>query len=220
MKMNAGKSRSSTLIAVLAAGWLLLAANFTLPGVQAGDQVIVSTTLGELPTTGSFRPGPISSSQALQPSRIGVAPVAIEIAAIDVTAEVEKNQVINSVMQDPTGPWVVSWYKESSRLGEGGNTVMAGHLDYWDVGPAIFYNIGDLAVGDEIRVAGDDGRVYIYTVTEGPVNYDVANAPIQEIVGPTDTPELTLITCGGPFDYQTGQYLQRIVVRASFSGVE
>ena len=40
------------------------------------------------------------------------------------------------------------------------------------------------------------------------------NAPIQEIIGPTTQEDLTLITCGGPFDYQNGVYLQRTVVRS------
>jgi len=44
--------------------------------------------------------------------------------------------------------------------------------------------------------------------------YNVANAPIQEIVGPALTESLTLITRGGPFDDQNGVYLQRTVVRA------
>ena len=116
-------------------------------------------------------------------------------------------------MQDPTGPWVVSWYKETGKLGEIDNIVMAGHLDYWDVGPAVFYNIAQLAPKDPIDVTGDDGETYSYEV-EYVKQYDAANAPIQEIIGPTDTEDLTLITCGGPFDYQNGVYLQRTVVRS------
>ena len=44
------------------------------------------------------------------------------------------------------------------------------------------------------------------------------NMPMDEITGPTDTQSLTLITCGGAFDYVNGQYLQRTVVRATRSG--
>jgi sortase (surface protein transpeptidase) len=36
----------------------------------------------------------------------------------------------------------------------------------------------------------------------------------NDIVGDTGQESLTLITCGGPFDPATGQYLQRFVVRA------
>ncbi|GIW03884.1 MAG: hypothetical protein KatS3mg059_0504 [Thermomicrobiales bacterium] len=67
--------------------------------------------------------------------------------------------------------------------------------------------------GDRIEITGEDGQTYVYEV-DWVRNYDNANAPIQEIVGPTDNESLTLITCGGPFDYVNGVYLQRTVVRA------
>jgi sortase (surface protein transpeptidase) len=150
----------------------------------------------------------------LPPEAVGVIPVAIQIDKAQVNAQVEIIEIVNGVMQDPTGPWVVSWYKDTAKLGEIGNIVMAGHLDYWDVGPAVFYNITKLEKDDPISVTGDDGQTYTYTV-DWIRNFDDANAPIQEIVGPTDAQNLTLITCGGPFDYSTGHYLQRTVVRST-----
>ncbi|MEZ4498595.1 MAG: class F sortase [Thermomicrobiales bacterium] len=56
----------------------------------------------------------------------------------------------------------MSWYEESSRLGEIGNILMAGHSDYWDVGPAVLYNINNLNEGDLIQVTGEDGVIYTY----------------------------------------------------------
>ncbi len=120
-------------------------------------------------------------------------------------------------MLDPTGPWVVSWYKETPKLGAQGNTVMAGHVDYWDVGAAVFYNVKDLKKGDLITITGDDGKVYTYKVDWVRL-YSTADAPIQEIVGPTKKRALTLITCGGEFDYTNGVYLQRTVIRANYVG--
>jgi len=173
---------------------------------------IVSTKTGEVPTTGGLRPGPIG----LNPPPVlaaGVVPVAIKIENAGVDAEVETTDIVDGKMTDPSGPWVVSWYKETAKLGEDGNAVMAGHLDYWDVGPAVFYNVGGLKQKDVIQVTGDDGEVYDYAV-DWVKNYDSENAPIEDIVGPTDKESLTLITCGGPFDYQNGVYLQRTVVRS------
>jgi LPXTG-site transpeptidase (sortase) family protein len=177
----------------------------------AQDQ-IVSTKLGEMPSVGGQRPGPIGLEP--DPAEVeGALPVAISIEKIAVTAQVETIEIVNGVMQDPTGPWVVSWYEETGTLGELNNIVMAGHLDYWDVGPAVFYDIKSLAKGDKIEVTGDDGQIYTYEV-DWVQQYEAANAPIQDIIGPTDTEDLTLITCGGPFDYQNGVYLQRTVVRS------
>jgi sortase (surface protein transpeptidase) len=94
---------------------------------------------------------------------------------------------------------------------------MAGHIDYWDVGPSVFYNLGSVQTGAEIIVTGDDGLQYPFTVdwTELFTSDDM---PMDEITGPTDTQSLTLITCGGAFDYVNGEYLQRTVVRATRSG--
>ncbi len=132
---------------------------------------------------------------------------------VSIDAPIEQQQIIDGVMQNPSGPWVVAWYKETGRLDELGNVVMAGHLDYWDVGPAVFFNLGQLTNGDMIEVIGEDEQVYTYVVRWSRL-YDIATAPIDEIVGPTTIESLTLITCGDPFDYERGEYLQRLVVRA------
>jgi hypothetical protein len=182
-------------------------------GAVLSQDKIVSSTLGEVPTTGGARPGPAGYVPDPVQYRTGALPVAIEIADAFVNAQVETTEIVDGVMLDPSGPWVVAWYQESSRLGEIGNILMAGHLDYWDVGPAVLYNINNLDEGDLISVTGEDGEIYTYSVVWRE-NFDAANAPIQDIVGPTETESLTLITCGGPFDYANGVYLQRTVVRA------
>jgi hypothetical protein len=182
-------------------------------GAVLSQDKIVSSGLGELPTTGGARPGPVGASPDPVQYRTGALPVAIEIADAFVNAQIETTEIVDGVMLDPSGPWVVAWYQESSRLGEIGNILMAGHLDYWDVGPAVLYNVNNLEEGDLISVTGEDGEIYTYSVLWRE-NFETANAPIQDIVGPTETESLTIITCGGPFDYANGVYLQRTVVRA------
>ena len=195
---------------------LVVAGGFT-NWAFAQDQ-IEATLLGEVPTTGGLRPGPAGFEPPAAAGSPGVGPIAIQIDKISLDAQVETIEIVDGVMQDPTGPWVVSWYKETAKLGEIGNIVMAGHLDYWDVGAAVFYNITQLVKEDTVNITGEDGEVYSYTV-DWIRNYDTANAPIQEIVGPTEEENLTLITCGGPFNYETGQYLQRTVVRTTRAAV-
>ena len=180
----------------------------------AQDQTIQSTQLGEMPSGGGARPGPSSGYANTPRARSGVIPVSIRIEKASVDAAIEIIEIVDGVMQDPTGPWVVSWYKETARLGELGNTVLAGHVDYWDVGPAVFWSVRNLVTPDTIEVTGEDGKTYRYQV-DWVESYQVATAPIQDIVGPTARPSLTLITCGGSFDYATGQYLERTVVRAT-----
>ncbi len=100
----------------------------------------------EIPTTGARRPGPIVAVASGSGVRRGVTPVAIQIAKAGVDAPIETGAIIDGMMQDPTGPWVVAWYDDLAALGEGGNAVMAGHVDYWDTGPAVFYNLVELVL--------------------------------------------------------------------------
>jgi LPXTG-site transpeptidase (sortase) family protein len=176
---------------------------------------IESTQRGDMPTTGGMRPGPTGANPVALASP-GFKPVAIKIDAAAVDAVVETLEIVDGVMQNPTGPWVVSWYKETGRLGlEKQNVVVAAHVDYWNVGPAVFYNVSNLKEGDIVDLTGEDNNIYRYQV-EWLELYDADNAPIADIVGDTGETSLTMITCGGEFDYADGEYLSRTVVRASF----
>lgn len=169
-----------------------------------------------VPTTGGPRPGPQGLTLPVSRHR-GVLPAAMQIPAIDVDAEVETRGIVDGAMQDPSGPWVVSWYQETALAGADGNAVFAGHVDYVDVGPAVFYGVKQLVEGDQIILTGEDGRTYTYAVSWYQL-YPVAELTpetIQEIVGPTDEPSVTLITCGGDFNYATGEYIARYIVRAT-----
>ena len=94
----------------------------------------------------------------------GVAPIALQVDKFGIDAPIELGAVVDGIMQDPSGPWVVSWYERLGKIGEGGNVVMAGHVDYWNVGPAVFWDVRDLSAGDIIRVVGEDGKNYEYAV--------------------------------------------------------
>jgi len=211
--------RLSALLALLA----LLATALPGAGLAQGEPAeadatppvqIRSTLTGEVPTTGARRPGPFDLAPAEAADRGGVAPVSLRIDAAAVDAGIEALRVVDGAMPDPTGPWVVAWYENLGALGDGGNVVMAGHIDYWNVGPSVFYNLGALQPGAEIVVTGEDGGVYGYEV-EWVRQYDAEDAPLDEIVGPTPNDALTLITCGGTFDYTNARYLERTVVRAN-----
>ena len=202
----------------LGIGALALGAAAIKPRALLAQPQIESTERGEMPTTGGLRPGPLGVNP--QPLTIaGFRPLSISIDSAGVAAPVEQREIVDGIMQDPTGPWVVSWYKETGRLGVPDvNVVLAGHVDYWNVGPAVFFNLRNLVEGDLVDMAAEDGKVYRYEVQWQEL-YLAENAPIQDIVGPTGEQSLTMITCGGEFNYQTGQYVSRNVVRCRFSEV-
>jgi sortase A len=194
------------MLMVLAAGGL----SFT-----AWAQSIDATDTGEIPTTGGMRPGPVGQNPPTQ-RRKGVTPVAIKIETAQVDSEIEQVDIVNGVMQNPSGPYIVAWYRGTGKLGERNNVVMSGHVDYYNAPNAVFQYLGQLQEGDKIEVTGTNGDTYVYTV-EWTKTYEVASldqAAIDEIVGETDSEKLTLITCIGTFDPNAGEYDNRLVVRA------
>lgn len=193
----------------------LVAASVAAAGSISRDalaQSIQSTQFGEMPTTGGLRPGP-QGNTPVSLAETGAIPASLHIDKAQVDAQVEVVGIVNGVMENPTGPWIVSWYKETAKLGQTGNAVIAGHVDYWNVGPAVFRDLATLQQDDQVQLTGDDKQVYTYAVDYQKL-YQADNAPIQDIVGTTKNESLTLITCGGEFDYATSHYLYRTVVRA------
>lgn len=184
-------------------------------GLRVSLAQIEGNARDDMPTFGGMRPGPVG----MKPARVrrrGVSPIAMKIEKAQVDAQVESQPIEDGVMLDPSGPYVVAWYQDTGQLGQETNIVFAGHLDYYNVGEAVFYHIGILTDGDEIQVIGEGDETFTYAV-EWARNYTVEeldSTTVQEIVGKTETECVTLITCGGAFDYNVGQYLQRYVVRA------
>ena len=192
-------------------------------GILKGRDVIAFAPVegnarGDMPTTGGMRPGPVGMNPAKVRTK-GVTPVAMKIPNAQVDAQVEAQPIQDGVMLDPSGPFVVAWYQDTGKLGQEANVVFAGHLDYYNVGEAVFYHLGALNDGDPIEVIGDDNETFTYAV-DWARQYtidELDTGAIQEIVGRTKDECITLITCGGDFDYNVGQYLQRYVVRAKRS---
>ncbi|MBA2277950.1 MAG: SH3 domain-containing protein [Chloroflexia bacterium] len=198
--------------------------------VAATVIVVLALSVGVTASPGGFPGFTIDGSDDLKAGPLGLnrqavegeVPVAIQIPDATVDAEVELNQIVDGVMQDPSGPWVVSWYEETAKAGDDSNAVMSGHVDYWDVGPAVFYTVGQLQAGSPIEVAGDDGSVYTYEVewVDTFALAELTPETITDLVGPTDYPALTLITCGGDFDRAAGEYLSRTIVRGRLVDTE
>jgi LPXTG-site transpeptidase (sortase) family protein len=197
----------------------MLATGTIGPRVAIANAPVEGNSRGDMPTTGGMRPGPVGMNP-VQMRRKGVMPVAMKISKAQVDAQVEAQPIQDGVMLDPSGPYVIAWYEDTGKLGQETNLVFAGHLDYYNVGQAVFYHLGALVEGDEIQIIGENEETFTYAV-EWARNYtvdDLTGNAIQEIVGKTKSEHITLITCGGPFDFNVGQYLERFVVRAKRAG--
>ncbi len=209
-------------IALISIGTVLIVAAVALFALVATD-VIGNTASGssDLETVVGFgdrikspTPGPSPTPEGRFPPG-SAAPISrLVIPAAEIDAPVVVKGTDNAgVMQSPDNAFDTAWYDFSAKPGFGGNSVFSGHVDYIRVGKAVFWNLKDLKPGDQIQIRLEDGTVYTYAVSS--LNaYDAATAPVDQIVGPTPTDTVTLITCNGTFDSSSHQYDKRLVIRA------
>lgn len=140
----------------------------------------------------------------------GLAPTRLIIPSIGLDAPIEVVGIVDGVMDVPQDPWNVGWYPAFSRLGQGRNVVMSGHVDWWGVGPTVFADLENVGEGDEIDVTGEDGSSFTYQVTA--VRSVDATTPAGEALAGASGEALTLITCTGDFNGE--HYLSRLLVQA------
>ncbi len=196
----------------------VLAAMFGGVAAVGGARIVSADTSSQLPapSEGGFLSGPLGPSDAMQ-MLASERPVAMIIEDADVDAEVEINHIVDGQMLDPTGAWVVAWYEGTGMLHEKRrNMLYSGHVDYWGVGPSVFRNLASVPEGSVIHLIGEKGGEAFYAVefVERVTIAEMTAEKMQQITAPTPYEALTIITCGGAFDYSVGEYLQRDVIRA------
>lgn len=116
-----------------------------------------------------------------------------------------------------TAPFVTSWYDGGPTPGTRGAAVIFGHVDSAAAGPAVFYSLGRLRVGNVIDVTLADRRTAVFSVYAAGL-YPKSGFPTLAVYGYTRWPTLRLVTCGGEFDRRSGQYLGNVVVFAEYVG--
>ena len=147
---------------------------------------------------------------------IGGLPSLLRLPTIGVEMEVEPvGATEDGSMGTPTDPAKAGWYSYGPRPGANGNAAIGGHVD-WDGIVRPFWYLRRLQTGDPVEVVSSDGERFEFTV-QWLDWYDIDSAPVDEIFASSESPELTLITCGGTFDVASHQYLSRLVVRAAAS---
>lgn len=180
-------------------------------GVNAGQKTPINfdegaqLTLHDLSLRGAGEPGRGEfNAQTLRIPKINVeAPFTYRVVGPD------------GQMPNPQGPRDVAYYDFAQWPGlggvpgDGGNIVLAGHVDYINVGPAVFWDVDKLVPGDIIEIVMEDGSVIQYAVE---FNKWTGQADLDWslIVGGTADESVTLITCTGEFE--AGHYDKRQVV--------
>ncbi|MDN5658996.1 class F sortase [Brevibacterium sandarakinum] len=142
------------------------------------------------------------------------APTQLSIPAIDVdTSIMELGLTDNDELEVPPlgkdAP--AGWYERSPTPGEVGPSLIVGHVDSAEDGPAVFFDLGGLHSGDTLTVTREDGSEATFSIDDV-TDYGKDSFPDYKVYGNTKGPEIRLITCGGDFNEQTGHYEDNIVV--------
>lgn len=165
---------------------------------------------------------PTAQSEHLVPTSIRATPVPVPVAdpvAVALPGLGLRSELDHLRLQ-PTGEleaprrWhVAGWYVGGPRPGQRGPAVIAGHVD-GPGGPAVFWRLREVRLGDRVEVTRADGTTAAFAVTRTLV-VPKSGFPTDEVYGPTPHPELRLITCTGPFDRRSGHYVDNLIVFAT-----
>jgi sortase (surface protein transpeptidase) len=107
-------------------------------------------------------------------------------------------------------PSLAGWYRLGPAPGAVGPAVLVGHVDS-RTGPAVFFRLRGVRVGDEVTVKREDGSSSRFVVT-GVTVVNKAAFPSRAVFGPTGQAGIRLVTCTGPFDPSSGHYVDALIV--------
>jgi hypothetical protein len=146
-----------------------------------------------------------------------VSPNMIEIPKLGASAPIIAVPTLPGGELDvPQNPKVVGWWNGGALPGaRQGTAILAGHINYAGVQGALA-RIGTLNPGDTVYIDGlHEGKQtrVAFTIT-GVRTYIKTALPYQEIFDQKSVGRVALVTCGGPFDARTGNYLDNIVAFA------
>ncbi|MBU1970183.1 class F sortase [Patescibacteria group bacterium] len=119
----------------------------------------------------------------------------------------------------PSGWYTAGWYKDGAKVGEVGNMIIDGHYDTNTGAPGAFWGLKDLQVGDKVWLTDSLERRFEYSVVEKSY-ISITDPKRTEVFANSRDRLLTLITCGGVWDYASGTYNRRLIIKAQFAKME
>jgi LPXTG-site transpeptidase (sortase) family protein len=141
-------------------------------------------------------------------------PTRVRVPRIDVSSPLERlGKDAKGSIQLPTRAAEAGWYSGGPRPGERGPAVIVGHVD-WDHGPAVFFRLREVKVGDEVDVDRADGSTARFTVTKVQ-QIPKTDFPTDLVYAPSLDTSLRLVTCGGSFNHAVHSYRDNVIVYAS-----
>ena len=208
----------------LAVALALLTGCSTAPSTASSTAYVPPTNAAPTPTPTPEAPLPVAEvdvptasasldqnqvPQALAPQRIRVESLGIDMAIEPV------GLAADGAMELPKDPSLAAWYRFGpSPASTAGATVVAAHVDslIYDIGP--FAQLASATAGTEIVVTTEDGQDRRYAV-ESVQTVTKQDVPWDAIFDRSGPSRLTLVTCGGEFDYDARTYLSNVIVSAN-----
>lgn len=146
-----------------------------------------------------------------------VSPNGIEIPKLAAKAPIVNVTTLpNGSLDVPLNPKTVGWWNGGAKPGaKEGTAILDGHVNYKGV-DGVLARIGSLNPGDLVYITGlHDGKKtrVMFTIT-GVRTYHKTALPYKQIFDQKSVGRLAIVTCGGPFDAQSGNYLDNIVAFA------
>lgn len=144
------------------------------------------------------------------PIRSGL-PVRLKIPTIKADAAVEEVGLTSmGAMDVPKSPNDVAWFNLGPRPGEQGNAVMAGHFDWYDGKTAVFFQLRQLRLGDQLSIEDDQGKILTFVVRQS--RWYTTGTDALEVFASASGRHLNLVTCGGAWNITNKIYTKRLVV--------
>lgn len=180
---------------------------------QPREKVVKASSSAEVVEVEDMPIVPLRSPEefSLEDKRVGIEPQVIEIPSLNVKATIEEvGRLDNGQMGVPQDPDQAGWFSPGTKPGGRGSAVIAGHVDS-KTGPAVFYELDKMEIGDEVLIHGEDGEIVRFAVVKK-VAYPRTDAPVDTIFGFTYGSGLNLITCTGSWNRKAKTHDDRLVV--------
>lgn len=141
-------------------------------------------------------------------------PVRVRIPSVGIDAAFEGALGLNpdQTIEVPDSFTEVGWYGYGPTPGEFGPAVILGHVDSFR-GPAVFWSLGQVEVGNEIFVEREDGTTARFVVTELR-RVDQDEFPTRDVYGDIDHAGLRVITCSGIYERGVQRYSHNLIIFA------
>lgn len=148
----------------------------------------------------------IEAPMAELPSRLLIPSI-----EVDAPVQIVGFATTTGQMEVPDNFTDVGWYEYGPRPGMQGSAVITGHLNGKNVPEAVFYDLSDIKVNDDVHIIDAVGKTLTFKVVE--VRTYTHDSPTEEVFLSDDGKvRLNLITCAGDWLGAEQLYDQRTVI--------